>query len=223
MISCQQVVDRAKGFSILNTPLTADRTEMLSRIQSDQQDVFTEIAGDTRDRFQTTATLASTVASAGRVFDLSTLAPPLERALTLVLGDGREASQVDLYDLEAELKPRYLVRGQTIVEVANDWNTASAISVTATLTYVYGPTPIDLAGQLSQAISLPDAWVDLLALPLAIYLFQKDPGRDPAEGARLEEMLTNKQRAFVTYLTNYGGLTARRFEIPSPQSAPQKK
>lgn len=221
--TCQAIVDRAKGFSTLNVPLTGDKSEMLSRIIAEQQDIFTGIAGLTRDRFQVVAALVSTAAAQGRVFDLSVLVPPVARPLTLVLADGREVNQVDVLDLEAELKPRYVIRGQTLVEVSNDWNTAAATAVSATLTYVYGPTAIDPAGALSQLISVPDEWIDLLVLPLALYLFQKDPGRDPAEGARLESKLSERQDAFVTALKNYGGLTAHRFDIPSPQSAPQKK
>lgn len=221
--TCQIVVDRAKGFSTLNTPLTSDKTEMLSRILSDQQDIFTSIAGLTRERFQLAVGVNSTVAASGRVIDLAALAAPVERVLTLVLADGREVSQVDVLDLEAELKPRYVVRGQSLVEVSNDWNSASNAAVSATLTYVYGPTAIDPAGALAQLVSVPDAWIDLLVLPLAIYLAQKDPGRDPAEIDRLEAKLSKRQDAFVAYLTNYGGVEVKRFDLPSPQTTSQKK
>lgn len=223
--TCQAIIDGARKFSTLNVPLTADRTEMLSRILADQQEIFTSIAGLTRDRFQAAVGVTSSGGASGRLIDLAALVPtnpPVERVLTLILADGREANQVDILDVEAELKPRYTVRGQLLVEVSNDWNTVSG-AVSATLTYVYGPTAIDPAGALTQLISVPDAWTDLLVLPLAIYLAQKDPGRDPAEIERLEGKLSKRQDAFVTYLTNYGGVVVKRFDLPSPQSSPQKK
>lgn len=220
--TAQNIVDRAKGFNTLNTPLASDPSEMLSRIRADQQELFTEVAGETRDRFQTTKAIISSGGTSGRIFDLSAIvAPPIERVLMLTLADGREASQVDVQDVDAELPPRYIVRGQTLIEVKNDWGTAGTVS--ATLIYVYGATDIDPAGALTQAVSVPDQWTDLLVLPLAMYLFQKDPGRDPQERVDLETMLTRRQKAFLDYLINYGGVEVKRFVQPSPQRSSQKK
>lgn len=182
--TCQTIVDRAKATSPLNTPLTADRSEMLSRVRADQQELFTRLAGRTRDRFQTTAAIASSSGAQGRIFTLSELTLRVERVLKITLGDGREINQVDVLDPDAELAPRYYVRGQTLIEVSNDWSTTTGI-VNATLIYVYGMTDVDPAGALTQLVSVPDEWIDLLALPLAMYLFQKDPGRDPSEFDRL--------------------------------------
>jgi hypothetical protein len=39
--SCSDVVSRARSFNALNTALTTDTVEMLSRIKADQQRVFT--------------------------------------------------------------------------------------------------------------------------------------------------------------------------------------
>lgn len=219
--TCQTIVDRAKSFSPLNSALASDRAEMLSRIRADQQAIFTRLAGQTRDRFQTTGALTSSSASSGRVLTLSTLlTPPVERVLKVTLQDGREANQVDVLDVEAELSPRYFVRGQTLIEVGNDWATASG-PVAATIVYVYGMTDIDPAGALTQLVTVPDQWIDLLVLPLARYFFQKDPGRDAAEDARLAELLgsfddrTGRRGAFLDYLENYGGVESRRFIQPS--------
>jgi hypothetical protein len=223
-ITCQTIVDRAKSTSPLNTNLASDRAEMLSRIRADQQELFTRIAGLSRDRFQTTAAIASSGGSAGRSFDLSAISPVVERVLQVVLGDGRELSQVDPLDVDAELSPRYFVRGQTLVEVSNDWATATG-AVTATLVYVYGMTDVDPSGALSQLVSVPDTWIDLLVLPLAMYFFQKDPGRDEAEAGRLAALLgsfddrTGRRGAFLNYLENYGGVESKRFVQPTPRDA----
>lgn len=219
--TCQDIINRAKSFNTLNTPLASDPTEMLSRIRADQQALFTENAGVTRDRFQTTKSISSTIGSSLRSFDLSAITPPIERVLMLTLGDGTEVSQIDVQDPQAEFAPRYLVRGQTLVEVSNDWGSGGAVA--ATLIYVYGATSIDINGVLTQLVSIPDEWTDLLVLPLAQYLFQKDPGRDPAEGVRIDTMLAGRQKAFLDYLVNYGGVEVKRFIQPSPQASSQKR
>lgn len=155
------------------------------------------------------------------------IAPPVERVLKVTGSDGREFNQVDVLDVEAELAPRYFVRGQKLIEVGNDWATAAGV-VTGTLVYVYGMTDIDPTGFLSQVITVPDQWVDLLVLPLAMYFFQKDPGRDEAEYARLAGMLgsfadrSGRRGAFLDYLENYGGVESRRFIQPSPPDSRKK-
>jgi hypothetical protein len=213
--TCTDVIARAGSFNALNGALTGDSVEMLSRIRADQQQIFTAIAGKTRDRFKTTSPLNSSVGSSGRTFGLSGVTPPIERILKLTLADGREACQVDELDTDAELPPRYYVRGTTLYEVSNDWSAASG-AVTATLLYVYGATAITLAGGLAQVVSIPDEWTDVLVIPLAAYLHTKDPGRDPSEFEKLADMLDEAQQGFVNYLTAYGGITSTRFSIPNP-------
>lgn len=206
--TCQAVYASARAFSPGKPKVIPDSYEILSRIRADQQELFTTIAGETRDLYQTTAALISTAGSSARVLDLSPLvAQPVERILKLVLADGREASQVDTLDVEAEFSPRYFVRGKTLIEVSNDWSAVSG-AVNATLTYAYGMTDIDPTGALTQLVSVPDSWCDLLVLPLAMYL-------DPAQNDRLEKLLLTKQTAFLSYLRNYSGVESRRFNIPA--------
>lgn len=212
--TCTDIVNRARAFSALNQGLTGDSVEMLSRIKADQQRVFTGVAGITRDRFKTTAALTSSGGASVRVFTLSAVTPPIERVLLVTLGDGRIVNPVDELDPEAELAPRYFVRGQTLIEVGNDWGSSGA--KTATLVYVYGATAITPTGSLSQTVTIPDEFIDVLVLPLAGYLHQKDPGRDPAEYERLVMALDDAQQTFVGYLTNYGGIVSERFVLPNP-------
>lgn len=219
--TCSDIVTRAKAFNTMNAPLTNDTSEILSRIRVDQQALFTSIAGVTRDRFQTTATLTSTNGSSGRSFNLATLtSAPVERILKVTLQDGRDLNQVDVLDTDAELSPRYYVQGLSLVEVSNDWGTSG--SKTATLIYCYGPTDIDPTGSLTQAVTVPDQWTDLLVLPLAKYLAQKDPGRDPNEIARLQGMQNDLSQQFLSYLTTYGGIEVRRLVIPEPRTESSK-
>lgn len=194
---------------------------MLSRIRADQQALFTGVAGLARDYFQTTAPLSSTGGASGRSFDLSALSPPNERVLLLTLGDGRDCNEVDILDIDAELAPRYIARGTKLVEVSNDWGASG--SKTATLTYVYGAAAISISGSLSQTVSIPDEWTDLLVLPLAKYLAQKDPGRDPNEITNLAAMQDEREQQFVSFLTSYSGIKSVRVIPPTPSSAANKK
>lgn len=219
--TCNDIVARAQAFNTLNQGLTSDSVEMLSRIRADQQALFTGVAGLTRDYFQITAPLTSTGGASGRQFDLSTLSPPNERVLLLTLGDGRDCNEVDVLDIDAELAPRYVARGKTLVEVSNDWGASGA--KTATLTYVYGASSIDPSGSLTQAVSVPDEWIDLLVLPLAKYLASKDPGRDPNEITNLAAMQDEREQQFVSFLTNYSGIKSVRVIPPVPSSTANKK
>jgi hypothetical protein len=213
--SCADIIARAGSFNALNSALTGDAVEMLSRIRADQQRIFTAVAGQTRDRFKGVSVLSSGTGSSARAFDLSGVTPPIERILKLTLADGREASQVDELDTAAELSPRYFVRGTTLYEVSNDWSAVSG-AVTATLVYVFGATAISPTGGLAQNVTIPDEWIDVLVIPLAAYLHTKDPGRDPSEYEKLVGMLDEAQQGFVNYLTAYGGITSTRFSIPNP-------
>jgi hypothetical protein len=224
--TCQTILDRARALSALNPSVMSDRAEMLSRISADQQELFTRVNAATPDFFQTFASVTSNVATT-RQFDLGAAFialsnAPVERVLKLYSADGTEYSRVEVQDLDAELAPRYFQRAQRLLEpVAGEWGAAGA--VTATLVYAYGPTAIDTAGALSQAVSVPDAWVDLLVLPLGIYAHAKDPGRDSEEAQRWAQVLgswgdgdkapSGRRGAFLTYVASFGGdQLVRRFD-----------
>lgn len=218
--SCQQIYVRAKQSSPSNADLLPTPGDVLARIEADQQALFASLASVARDRFQVVQTLTSTSGTAARIFDLSPLTSrPVERILQLTLADGREVHQVDVLDVEAELAPRFIVRGQTIVEVGNDWSTAGG-SITATLIYVYGPIKLDVSAtaQLGQLVGVPDEWADLLVLPLRIHFFYlREPNdRTPDELADMQQRLSDRRQAFLDYLTNYGGVRSDRFDIPAP-------
>lgn len=203
--TCQQIIDRAKAFSALNTPLTADRAEMLSRVRADQAALFAAAADAASERFQVTGTITSNTGSSGRIAALTGLSVPVGRVLKVVVNGAAMATAVDVRDQDAHFPPRYIPRAQTLVEVANDWDTVTAAAVTLTVTYVQAPTDIDPTGLASQVVSVPDEWCDLLVMPLAMYLHQKDPGRDPAEYERLERRLLERRNAFDLFLTRYAG------------------
>lgn len=227
--TCQQILERVRSMNPLNPTVTVDRTEILQRIRSEQQEVFTRTAEVQHDRFITTIGIASSDGTSERVVELSVLADapvskPVERILEVRLGSatGTLVNRPDVTDVEGEYPPRAIVVGETLVEVSNDWGTVAGV-VTLWLRYVYGSVPIDVSGSYSQLVTVPDAWTDLLELPLARYLYQKDPGRDVEEDKRLAETLgdwdkeTGRRGAYLAYLRNYGGAALTRFLIPTPR------
>lgn len=218
--TCQQIYVRAKQSTPANADLVPLPSEVLARIEAEQQALFASLSSVSRDRFQATVTLTSSIAVSARVVDLSTVAPVVERLLDVTLADGRTARQVDVLDVNAELSPRYIVRGRTLIEVSNDWS-ARGGAVQVTLVYVYGPTSIDPAGAFSQTVSVPDEWCDLLVLPLQMYLAGQRAPTSDTEVAQLESRYAKRVQSFADSLTNYGGVRSNRFDIPTPM--PQEK
>lgn len=211
--TCEQI--HAAARSLLAGPPRTIPSEraILERIRADQQVLFTSMAGIARGRYQASESLTSSNASSGRTFDLTTLTYPLERLLKVVLADTREANQVDILDTDAELAPRYTVAGTTLTEVSNDWSATSG-TVTATFTYVYGATAIDPTGLLSQTVTVPDAWSDLLVLPHALWLCPTTtPATDPAP---IQAMRDEREQAWMAYLNQYAGVETQRFIQPTP-------
>jgi hypothetical protein len=61
-----------------------------------------------------------------------------------------------------------------------------------------------------------------LIRPLAMYFHTKDPGRDPSEYDRINAEHQQTWQAFLSYLTNYGGVKSQRFDIPAPTIGAKK-
>lgn len=225
--TCQTILERARAINPLNPTVDVARNEILARIRAEQQEIFTRTAAVQHDRFVTSAGILSTNAASERVIDLSVLAgsplfQPVERILEVrfASSSGAPLNHPDITDVEGEYPPRYIVQGETLVEVSDDWGATGEVLVW--IRYVYGAAPIDIDGAYSQVVTVPDAWTDLIEIPLERYLFEKDPGRDPAEDERLSEVIgswekeTGRRGAYLSYLRNYGGAAIGRFIIPTP-------
>lgn len=215
--TCQQIVDRAKGASVLNKALVTDRTEMLAKIRELQAETFTATNAVTRDFFQVEEVVLSSVASAKRSVDLSaTLTRPLSRIVRVAFDNsGEELAQVDQLDLEAEYAPRFTMQQYTLTEVGSDWG-LTGVGIALNIVYSFGPTDIDVAAGLDQNTSLPDDWTDLLVLPLAQYLVLKDYGRDVTEYTRLDALAKEKMEKWIEFVRQYAGVEVRRFMLPVP-------
>lgn len=214
--TCQQIIDRAKSYSGLNTTLGADSAEMMTRIRSIQQRVFTATATLGRARFTVSQAVNTNNAASARTYDLTGLTLPLERILRISLtSSGAEINQVSEIDTDAKLAPRYFVRGTSIIEVGSDYGASGVVNLT--VLYVYGATAIAPSDSpSSKNVTVPDEWIDVIVIPLAMYMHQKDPGRDPGEHARLVTEYMQAWEGYLQYLTNYGGDISRRALLPAP-------
>lgn len=212
----QQIQDRAVASSVANgiSSLVSDRAEIINKIASFELDVFDLAAEKNRYYYAVRVAVASSGGSSERTIDLATLTIPCTRLLKFKLNDGRDVNQVDLQDTDAELAPRYYVLGKVLYEIASDWSPNSGV-VSAKLTYMRGPAALDVAGTLTQTVTLEDNFSDLLELRLARYLAQKDVGREESELKRLDADIAAADQSFVDHITQFGGVEARRFNTPA--------
>lgn len=213
----QQIQDRAIGWSAANglTSLTADRSLIINRIAADQRALFDLATRENRFFFAVAVAVNSTNAASGRTIATAALNPPVGRILKLELsGFTDPVAQVDPQDVGAEFAPRFYLLGTTIYEVSNDWS-ASAAAVAGTLTYAKLPAALSITGDLTQVITLPDEFADILELRLARYLAHVDVGREDTELAQLDARIAEREADFVSHIAKFGGVEAMRFKIPT--------
>jgi hypothetical protein len=140
--TCQQILERVRAMNPLNPTVIVDRAEILQRIRSEQQEIFTRTAEVQHDRFITSLGVLTSSAASERIADLSVLgdAPiykPVERILEARLGSstGTLINRPDATDVEGEYPPRGVIMGESLVEVEDDWGAAGAVTIW--LRYVY--------------------------------------------------------------------------------------
>lgn len=217
----QQIQDRALSWSVANgtTSLVSDSSLVIARIAALERALFDRAKALNSYYYATTASANSTSGSSARTLDLTTVAPttaPVRRLLSVSLPSGAELNQVDLREQDAELAPRYFLRGRTLVELNSEWGATGVVALA--LVYMRGPAPLNVAGALTQTISLEDDYADLLELGLAWWLAQRDVGRETQEMTRLQETLAQREADYIEHITNFSGEAARKQNIPTKRS-----
>lgn len=222
--SCADIVTRAIGLSVANNGVldptqSADVQDALVRISQAQARAFTRFSIANKTSFLTSAVVTSLAGNGNRTADLSALAPRVQRIITLKLTtSGIDVALVDPNVPTAEMAPRYFTQGETLMEVSNDWDTASANAVSLTLLYSSRPPDLDVSavGTLTQSVSIPDRYTDILVYDLGAYLAEKDVGREMAE---VTDLLTKRDESLAVWIdsaTQFGGTQVYSFDIPSP-------
>ena len=207
-----EIVLRARGMSVSNNDptMTGNTDEMITAIAAWERDIFRAAAIESRF-FATTAILNSSAGSANRTLDLSALTPPVERLIVLN-SPTAAVHRVDLEDQAAELAPRFYQLGQNLYEIGSEWGAPGALAMT--VAYAMAPAPLDPTGNLSQTLTLPDDYTDLVVLRLAHYLAVKDTGRDPVEAQGLQASYDKRFNDAIARLDHFAGPARRRFLSP---------
>lgn len=222
--TCSDIVARAIALSVanegvLNPTQTADVQDALVRISQAQARAFTRFTDANKTAYLSSRTVTSTVGNGGRTVDLSALAPRVQRIISLKLTTSQiEVALVDPNVPTSEMAPRYTTQGETLVEVANDWDTASAGAVSLTLLHTTRPPDLDVSAgaSLTQPVTIPDRYTDILVYDLGAYLAQKDVGRSDAEVQALEAKREASLATWIASATQFGGVPVYAFEIPQP-------
>lgn len=228
--TCSDLVTRALALNVANQGLldTANATDVqtaLVRINQAQARAFTRFTKRNKTGYLTSTTVASTTGNGNREIDMSFSAfgatvPRIQRILKVSLANGTEVALVDPNVQTSELAPRYYNRGESLVEVSNDWDTQSTGSVTLTVLVSTRPADLDTstAGLLTQAISVPDRYADVLTYDLGAYLAEKDVGRDPTEAAAMYEKRDEWLDAWIESAVLFGGVPVYTFDVPAPKA-----
>lgn len=225
--TCQDIVTRAIGLSVANVGVldptqSADVQDALVRISQAQARAFTRFTDENKTAFLKSSVVTSTAGNGLRTVDLSTLSPRVQRIISLKLAtSGIDVALVDPNVPTSEMAPRYITEGETLVEITNDWDTASANQVSLTLLYTTRPPDLDTSASatLSQAVSIPDRYTDILTYDLGAYLAQKDVGREDNEVTALEAKRDQSLTAWIASATQFGGVPVYAFDVPAPSVA----
>jgi len=210
----QDVLTRALGYSTQDNAadLYSNTSEIIAQVAAFERDIFRVAAAFTRNLVvQASSSFNSNNASANRTVDLSTASPGVERIIRIQLG-GVWVSLVDVEDIDAELPPRAYLLGSVLTEVGSDWGATGVVALV--IDYVVKPATLDPTSNLSQTITLPDEFADLLAIRLAHYLAIKDVGRDPAEAQELDTIYQTRLKTMLDALDHREGEARRRFLAP---------
>jgi hypothetical protein len=155
--TCSDILTRAIGLSVANVgvidpTVAADIQDALVRITQAQSRAFTRFSAANKTAFLRSTTVTSTASNGNRTCDLSTLDPRVQRIIRLTLTtSGIDVALVDPTVPTAEMAPRFFTESESLVEVSNDWDTASANAVSLTLLYTSRPPDLDVSGTSSIA------------------------------------------------------------------------
>lgn len=185
------------------------------RVGQDERAIYRRVIQDNRYFTLERVTVNSTAGASAREIDTAALTPPVGRTLRLERqSDGAEIAFVDATNVNAELAPRALIDTKKVIEIGSDWSSASG-AVAFTLMYLSLPVALNTAGALTQTVTLPDEWCELLDNRFAAYLARKDVGRSDVDIAALDKEYEDLYAAMRDTLAEPE--VVRRFVKPDPR------
>lgn len=185
--TAQEVIDAAVQRSALNNPDLVPNAQALKYITNFERKVFIDASRINPDFFGKTG---DTAARADNVagWDVATtpgsVAAISKAEVKAITGSvtgvavGDEVNLVSVRFPQIEVAPRAYIRDKTIYQIGDELGDSGTNFVT-TLTLYYSHLPAGVT-TLSQALTLPDEWADLVILPLARVFAIRDRRADEA-------------------------------------------
>jgi hypothetical protein len=220
MATVQNVINRAIARSEQNEADLIASADMVNIVSDAQRSVYLLAAQEAPNFFGDDTTLTARTAF-GDSWDISTLGVGVITQVEIAaitgtvtgLAVGDKINLIDLRFPELEATPRAYVRNRKITGYSTDLGAADANMVTQ-LKLFYSPVPAALPATTS-TISLPDQWIELLALPLARKLAMADGGRtDEVQG--LEAEMATELARFITTISTFDYTAVRPVTARSP-------
>lgn len=224
-VTCQDVFTRALALNDANSTYSAlPNAEVLARLNESQAKLISRLAQEHRLYYLTHVLVPSTGGAGNRLIDLTQAAfnPPVERTIIILLPPGTpgsvEVSLVDIQDIDAEMAPRCYAEGTKLIEIGSEWTPTPGV-VNLTVYYVVRPAALNLAGDLTQVLTIPDQYATYYDYELGLYLNGKDLGRASAAPTEIQELAAKQEavyQSFLQYLDHLHGTMQRRFALPVP-------
>lgn len=191
--TAQQIIDRAVQRSSLNNPDLVPQAQLLQYISQFERAIY-QRGGRMNPDFFGIEGSSSTRAAFTDPWDLATTPGNVGLLTRVEVGTivgtvtgvsvGQKVELVLHRMTEVAVPPRAYVRGRKIFGVGTELGAANPNMVTVLKLY-YSPVPAAITS-LTQAISLPDEWADLIVLPIARTLAIRDRRLDEVQTINVE-------------------------------------
>jgi len=212
-ITAQQVMNRAIQRSALNNPDLVPVAQLLGYITNFERSIYASGARYNPDYFGKSAATAvnGTVGAAGgdSSWDLTATPGDVFAVSGLIIATlagsytthavGDPINIVGMRWPELQVAPRAYIRGQTIYEYGTDLSDDN-VDYVDTLTVFYSEMPAAVT-TVSQALTLPDEWADLIIVPLARILAIRD--HRPEEVPVLDQEYNSLMATFIDHVSVY--------------------
>lgn len=187
-VTVQEAIDAAVQRSALNNPDLVPTAQMLRYTESFEKKAFLDAAQANPDFFgleADTASRADNTASWDLAVTPGDVALVSRAEVKTITGSvtgvaiGDKVNLISVRFKEMQVAPRAYIRDRKIFQVGDELGDGGAAFVD-TLTIFYSKLPTAIT-TLSQALTLPDEWADLVVLPLARVLAIRDRRADEAQ------------------------------------------
>jgi hypothetical protein len=184
--TAQTIWDRATQMSSLNDEALVPAPQVVDYISMYERNVFQRAARLNPEYFGTTG-VTSTRAAITDVWDLSAapggVAAVTRAEIAALIGTpfagaavGQQVNLISIRWPNFDVAPRAVLRGRKIFQYLTELGTDPSNIVTQ-LTVYYSPLPARVT-TITQALTVPDEWADLITYPLAKLLAIRDRRTD---------------------------------------------